>query len=186
MVSYGEICKTLLLLESSSEMPPNDPNRWSEKEQIKYVRKKFGNIKNIKDPSETVQLAAIEKEPWAIAFISHPSEKAQLAAVQKNGFVVNSIKNPSETVQLAAVRQNPLSIHVMKNPTETVQLAAIEEDAEIFPHIKNPSPFVKTLEKVMNDEHLPKHQLIPFVEEALEKSEKHPFLLNILKEKGWI
>jgi hypothetical protein len=38
---------------------------------------------------------------------------------------------------------------------------------------------------VMNDEHLPRHQLLTFVEEALEKLNQYPFLLKILKEKGW-
>jgi hypothetical protein len=99
---------------------------------------------------------------------------------------VGSIENPSENVQLEAIRQIPLSIQSIKNPFEKVQMTAIQQDIGLILHIKNPTPFVKILKHVMNDEHLPRHQLIPFVEEALEKSKEYPFLLNILKEKGWL
>jgi hypothetical protein len=280
MTTYAEIYKTLMLLESSSTEDLNDPNTWPEEKQIDYVQKKHDNIKNIKNPSERVQLAAVQRNGVAIYYIKKPSEKIQLAAVQQNpyaikyienpseivqlaaiqqkghgnhrvkqlpirflkssydkaqsqtveiyhviqliknptekvklaavqqdslaiqfiedpseavqlaavqgnGYVIQFIKNPSEKVQRAAVKQNFRAIRYINNPSEDVQLEAMQQSHHAISYIKNPSYFIKTLSQVMKNEHISRHQLILFVEQALEKSKQYPFLLEILKEKGW-
>jgi hypothetical protein len=86
---------------------------------------------------------------------------------------------------MEAVQKDYFNITYIEHPTESVQLTAVQQNLDAIYYIKNPSPFVRTLKHVMNDEHLPRHQLLTFVEEALEKSKEYPFLLNILKEKGW-
>jgi len=81
-------------------------------------------IEFIDNPSEALQLAAVERHGYAIQYIKNPSEALQLTAVNKNGYVIRYIKNPSEALQLAAVKQDRYAIRYIKNPSEAVQLAA--------------------------------------------------------------
>jgi hypothetical protein len=95
------------------------------------------------NPSQELQLAAVEQNGYAIYYIKNPSEAVQLAAVKQNGGAIYNIKNPSEAVQLAAVKQNGRAIEYIKNPSEAVQLAAVEQDGGAIYHIKNPSEAVQ-------------------------------------------
>jgi hypothetical protein len=203
-----------MLLESSSTRDPNDPNTWSEEEQIKYVQEKYDNIKNIKNPSEKVQLAAVRENGYAIEHIENPSEKVQLAAIHQDGYAIEYIKDPTEKVQdaaieatkgfavvhiknasersqLKALEYEPYVIEYIRNPTERTQLFAIqkafenEKDLSILDGIVNPTPFVETIQRVLSGDHISAHQKIKFVEEALEKSKQYPFLLHVLEKIGW-
>jgi hypothetical protein len=58
-------------------------------------------IRDIKNPSEAVQMAAVQQVGWAIEYIDNPSEAVQMAAVQQNGHAIQFIKNPSEAVRRA-------------------------------------------------------------------------------------
>jgi hypothetical protein len=55
---------------------------------------------------EKRQLKLVKEWAWNIEYISNPSEKVQLAAVnqKEDGYVIKYIKNPSEKVQLIAVK----------------------------------------------------------------------------------
>jgi hypothetical protein len=103
------------------------PNELADKYPILYdIFKPYtkNTIHLNRNPSEEVQLAAVQEIGSAIKYIKNPSEAVQLAAVQKDGFAIYHITNPSEAVQLAAVRQNGRVIDYIKNPSEAVQLAA--------------------------------------------------------------
>ena len=50
--------------------------------------------------SELVQLVAIKNNGWVIEFIKNPSEQVQLEAVNHNkGYNIKYIKNPSEDIK---------------------------------------------------------------------------------------
>ena len=72
----------------------------------------------------------------AIQYIKNPSEAVQLAAVNKYGDSIQCIKNPSEAVKLAAVKKDRCAIEYIENPSEELKLIAVN-------HIKNPSEEVK-------------------------------------------
>ena len=75
----------------------------SEDEQVELVRDRYRSIKHIKNPTEKVQLAALESGgTFALDYIRRPTEKVQLAAVKKDPLALKYIENPSEKVQLAA------------------------------------------------------------------------------------
>lgn len=83
-------------------------------------------LREIKDPSEELQLAAISENPEVFAAlcafrVKQPSETVQLAAVSKLGRNIFFIKKPSEAVQLAAVKQDGNAIRNIKYPTERVK-----------------------------------------------------------------
>ena len=115
----------------------------AEKQKVILVKKTPFNIKLIPDPSEDVQLAAVEKDAYAIYNILNknivPSEKVQLTAVQKDGeiidFIIKKRIKPSEKVQLAAVTQNGNSIEYISNPSEDVQIAAVENNPYSIRHL---------------------------------------------------
>jgi len=99
----------------------------------------------IKNPSEAMQLAAVNQNGDAIQYIKNPSEDVQLAAVQQDARAIRYIKNPSEAMQLAAVQQDARAICYIKNPSEAMQLSAVQQDGHAIQYIKNPSEDVKKL-----------------------------------------
>jgi len=111
--------------------------------QLQAVQQDGWSIRYLKNPSETVQLAAVQNYGRAIEYIKNPSEAVQLAAVKKNGWAIRYIKNPSEAVQLAAVQQNWTAIKHIENPSEAVQLAAVQQNWTAIKHIENPSEAVQ-------------------------------------------
>jgi hypothetical protein len=100
-------------------------------------------IKYIKNPSEAVQMAAVNQNGHTIQYIKNPTEAVQMAAVNKNGLTIKHIPNPGEAVQMAAVNKNGLAIGYISNPGEAVQLAAVNRNGFALKHIKNPSEAVQ-------------------------------------------
>jgi hypothetical protein len=86
------------------------------------------------------QIAAMQEAPHRIRNIQNPSEEVQLAAVNKNGLTLNYIKNPTDAVRLAAIKQTASAIVYINNPTEEEQIAALQKDGSLLFHIKHPSP----------------------------------------------
>jgi hypothetical protein len=87
----------------------------------KWVYNRGKLIQFIDNPSEEVQLMAVNENPYSIKYIQNPSQEVQLAAVEKNPYSIREIKNPSERVQLVAVKKNPRSILFIENPTKGVK-----------------------------------------------------------------
>ena len=56
--------------------------------------------------TEEQRIILIKNKPNFIGYIDNPSEEVQLAAVNGTGSLIQNIKNPSEQVQLSAVQQN--------------------------------------------------------------------------------
>ena len=100
-------------------------------------------IKYIKNPSEAVQMAAVNQNGHTIQYIKNPTEAVQMTAVNKNGLTIKHIPNPGEAVQMAAVNKNGLAIGYISNPSEAVQLAAVNRNGFALRHIKNPSEAIQ-------------------------------------------
>jgi len=115
----------------------------SEAVQMAAVQQTAYAIKYIKNPSEAMQLAAVKEYSVAIKFIKNPSEAVQMATVQLDGCAIYYIKNPSEAVQLAAVKKYGFAIKFIKNPSEAVQMAAVQQNGHVIKDIKNPSEAVQ-------------------------------------------
>ena len=86
----------------------------TEQEQIEWVKRFPLKLNRIENPSEAVQLAAVQSDGWAISYIENPSEASQLAAVQQDGTAIEWIKNPTDEVQLAAVQQEFSRLEVIR------------------------------------------------------------------------
>jgi len=85
----------------------------------------------IYNSNDDIQIAAINststkdyKDGRILQVIKNPSEKVQLIAVQKDGECIRYLRNPSEAVQLVAINQNKLAIRYIREPFQSVKNAA--------------------------------------------------------------
>lgn len=118
----------------------------SPKEQLEAVRHYGSAIQHIKNPSERMQLEAVDSpssyKESALKYIKNPSEKVQRAAVKRVSRAIQFIKNPPEDLQIQAVKDDAFVIQYITNPSETVQLAAVKNNVAVIGHITNPTPAV--------------------------------------------
>lgn len=141
----------------------SDLNTTSEESQINAVQYNPTWIDKITNPSERVQLAAIQsRAPWPqpgsgdfgrykqdeiLKLILKkgivPSKRVQLAAVKVYGLAILTLINhgimPSEQAQLAVVKSDPLVLEHIPNPSERVQMAAVHTYGNAIEFIPNPS-----------------------------------------------
>ena len=115
------------------------------------------DIRNIKNPSEELQLAAVKEFGDSIRHIKEPNEKVKLAAVKQSGTAIQYIKNPSKkvkkiaTLALKNVKESQIQsfasgygmIQYVTNPSEKLQLKAVKRYPHNLEFIKKPSEKVK-------------------------------------------
>lgn len=126
----------------------------------------YENIRFIANPHESESLKAVYSNPFLIEYITDPSETVQMAAVNNQstspGRIFNLIKNPSDSAWLALIKENPDKIRGMKFPNVEMQTAAISQkpqlisdamvewddtirslafklDYKMFPYVRNPT-----------------------------------------------
>jgi hypothetical protein len=129
---------------------PKRSTKWSnmpEDEQISEIKKDWKVYLTIKNPSERVQIAAVQIWPNLLRYMDNPKEAVQLAAVKRcaGAFQYLKDKNPSEAVQLLAVKKDPFMIEYVKNPSEALQLIAVRKDIETISSIKNPTEKIQMM-----------------------------------------
>jgi hypothetical protein len=147
----GELQKEFELIISSDNFGVVYIKNPSEAVQLAAVQKNGKIIEHIQNPSEAVQLAAVQEDGFAISYIQNPSEEVQLAAVQHYSLAIQYIKDPSEAVQLAAAKNNGWwALDIIENPSEAVQMAAVQQNGTAIEHVENPSEAVQ-LEAVKNN-----------------------------------
>lgn len=78
---------------------------------------------------------AVQRSPDIFRQIRQPEESVRLAAVQAKGENIRYVSAPSEAVQLAAVRNDPMNIRYIENPTEKVQSVVLNADRDAAPFI---------------------------------------------------
>jgi hypothetical protein len=75
--------------------PKVDWNKKSEEQQINLILTNPYSIQAIEDPTERVQLAAVDSDGYSIRFIKNPTEQVQLVAVERRGHRIKYITNPT-------------------------------------------------------------------------------------------
>jgi hypothetical protein len=93
-----KLAKIIRLNENGLDIPQR------EESQIEYVQKDYQRIRRIVNPSEAVQLAAVNSNAYSFKYIKNPSEAVQLAAVSKVGSTIRYCKNPSNLVLTTALK----------------------------------------------------------------------------------
>lgn len=119
---------------------------FTEEEQIEAVQSHSSAIKFINNPSEEIQLIAVQDgDSFAYVFIDNPTENVKLSTVQENPDMLEYIHDPSEEVQLTAIRHDPYTIRYIENPSETIQIAALKINDAVIRWIDNPTEKVQIL-----------------------------------------
>jgi histidinol phosphatase-like PHP family hydrolase len=129
---------------------------------LEQISKKYKNIKIL---SGAHQLKIVKKFPLAITLFDNPSNDALVVAASNDVEVLEHFKRIPEDVQIEIM---------MRRAGDTIK------------HIPNPTPFVKLLDKVLNtDDPLTAHERLMFLEKALKKKQKFPFLFRMAQSEGW-
>jgi len=152
----------------------------SEAVQLAAVNQYWYAIRYIKNPSEAVQLAAVSENWRAIQYIDNPSEAVQLVAVKADGDAIQYIKKPTEAVQIAAVSNSWNAIYLIVNPSEAVQLAAVNRKGKAIQFIKNPSEAAQ-LVAVKSDENTIEYIKNPSEAVQLAAVNAHGFAIEYIK-----
>ena len=79
----------------------------------------------------------MQQDGYVIKYIKNPSEAVQLAAVEYEGLTLDYIENPTENVQFQAIEYDPWNLACIKNPLPDVVIKAIESDVEILDSIED-------------------------------------------------
>lgn len=105
----------------------DDINTLSRDEQIKLIREYPPRISLIDNQSELLQIIAMSKthNGHIIKFFRNPSETVQIAAVSRTPSAIQFIENPSEAVQTLAVGLNPQNFRHIENPSDELKALAV-------------------------------------------------------------
>ncbi|MCK9369763.1 hypothetical protein M0R04_07655 [Candidatus Dojkabacteria bacterium] len=76
----------------------------SEKEQTSRVRRNPSSIREVINPSEFLQLIAVQNDGWIIQYIKHPTPQVQLVAVSRWPPALEYIDNPTQEALLTALK----------------------------------------------------------------------------------
>lgn len=114
---------------------------------LRYVRK-VGGSGPVEFP-EDICILAINGGPSCIGYIKNPSASVQMAALDKSITSIEFISNPAEEVQLRVATQAPHLIHAIENPTEAAQMKVVDYDPEFIKYIRNPS--MATMKRVIDN-----------------------------------
>lgn len=115
-----------------------------EKEQIELIMAKPWLIKDIENPSETLQKIAVAKDGKLIQYFDNPSFEVQMTAVRENGNALRVIEPGSITEQTvdkrilaAAVITTPSIISIIDNPSYDLQKIAVSNNLGAFKFIRD-------------------------------------------------
>ncbi|MDB4590943.1 DUF4116 domain-containing protein [Flavobacteriaceae bacterium] len=112
-------------------------------EVINAIKEDTDYIKNVKEPTEEMQLIAIRQNPLILEKIKNPTEKVCLEAIETFPSLIRHIKNPSEKLCFTALntaleRDDDVFSHI-ENPTEEMQIIAVRTSISAYKSISSPS-----------------------------------------------
>jgi hypothetical protein len=108
-----------------------DARAMTEAQKLEAVKIDGYAIKYMENPSEAIQLAAINECESAFMWIKTPTEAAQLRAVTRYAWNIEHIENPSEAMKLAAVKSSGYVISTIRNPSPELINVALREQSLI-------------------------------------------------------
>ena len=88
------------------------------------------SIEYIANPSEELQLIAVNHDGRCLAYIRNPTPAVQMAAVKNWSTAIKYVADPCPEMQLMAVLQNYSDIRHIAKPTEEAQLVAVIRHTE--------------------------------------------------------
>lgn len=112
-------------------------DRLSDSKLREIIIKDYKLIEKVTNPSENLQIFAINRNPDAILYIENASEKAWKTAIKKKPILIENLYDPPESIQLTAVKSDPTAIKHIDNPSKRTQLYVVKLNPEYIALIKN-------------------------------------------------
>ncbi len=106
-------------------------------ELIEQVKKDPLSLKNIKNQTEAICLAAVSTRGYTLQFVKEQTEKLCLEAIKQNGNALRFVKNKTESICLEAVKQNGSALEYVRNQTENVCLVAVKQDGKYLCYVED-------------------------------------------------
>lgn len=95
----------------------------TEEEAISLLNQDVWNIKNIKNPSYSIQQISITKNPYMLVYIQNPCDEISIMAIKQNANVILNIQNPSQKLINIAIRKKPFLMQHFQD-TKVIQQKA--------------------------------------------------------------
>lgn len=130
------------------------------------------SITYIKNPTEEMAIAAVEKNWRAIRCIENPSEKTCMVAVLNDGMALQYIKNPSDGMIIAALFTTPAAIKFVDpyNPRyNDYAKLAFDQDHHTFESIVRPSKEL-AIRAIVKDYRHAEHYINNATDEEIDES----------------
>lgn len=99
---------------------------------LEIVQENGLKLKDIKNKSLFLCIAAVKQNPEAIKYVKKQNETLNLLAVKSNGLVIADIKNPSLQVCKVAIEQNLKAFGNIKNHTPELCLWVLKYNPSSF------------------------------------------------------
>ena len=135
-------------------------------------------LSQIPDPSEEIQLTAVEADPDSLRYIDNPTlnvQKRAVGAAEHEGWeyqpasqphMLQFINNPHPKIQKICILAEPRHVQFVDNPDKDVQMYVVKEDPGLLGYINDPHPDV--VEYVLKDD----GELIELVLEPTRSQQK--------------
>lgn len=117
-------------------------NGLSESKLKEVIFKDYTLISKVDNPSEALQICAVNRNPDAVLLIDCATLKTWRVAIKKKPSLIDYFYDPPEDLQMSAVRSDCNSIKYIDNPTPKVQSYTIRLCPELIAYIKNIDPDV--------------------------------------------
>ena len=88
-------------------------------------------------PQSKKDLAFVEKDPWNLRNIKNQTLQIALAAVKQRGNTLQFVKNQTPEIALEAVKQEPSAIQFVKNQTPEICLSVVKQNSQFLYYIKD-------------------------------------------------
>ncbi len=104
---------------------------YTPEQQLKLIKENVDNLVIIRDPTEEVQLLAVQTDPKMIRYIKNPSLKVQEMAVKDNPFIVVLVDNPSSELANSCLSRYSPILHERIKLNDKDELLCIQKTPKL-------------------------------------------------------
>lgn len=107
--------------------------------QIEDVRKNPSLLKQVKEQTPELCMAAVSEDYKALSYVREQSNVICLIAVKNDGNALQFVKDQTPQICMEAVKHSGNAIQYVKKQTPELCAEAIKQDPLALKHVKNPS-----------------------------------------------
>ena len=121
------------MVDNAENAIPNNTDKLDITIQRRGVTRNPNFIIKINNPSEEIQMLAIQGNPTVIKYIEEPTDEVLKMAVESEPTIIRDIISPSEELQMIAVKKKTTGIYNIRGVAmDSVQLYVAKNDPETY------------------------------------------------------